>query len=286
MFMAGVGFRKPMALRGYGGEDCTKDWSLAALLGEDYHSHRGRLCVSGSIQAERNRAFGEVLQTSNPLQGADDACVLETAAAIFAATDLGRIRRIDEGGVEVCVWLSRCWVGGRNGGGDLVAVHGWTSERQFELNRLRSVLDGPIRVGRVVADELIGAVDDHLRGIDFGAETCAVFRLPVGVLVGRETVVPAEVVPVVHMLAQDDDFSTSDGLILVEFCQEGIGRRAARTPLRGEQLHQNGIATCRAGLGCADIACDEDSRQRCDERNCAKRRHGADLCGIRARWWL
>jgi hypothetical protein len=157
--------------------------------------------------------------------------VLETAAAIFAATNLGRIRRIDEGGVEVCVWLSRCWVGGRNGGGDRVAVHGWTRERQFELNTLRSVLDGPIRVGRVVADELVGAVDDQLRRLDFGAEACAVLRLPVGVLVGRETVVPAEVVPVVYMLAQDDDFSTSYGLIVVEFCQEGIGRRAARASL-------------------------------------------------------
>src|ERR1700722_6915221 len=231
MFMAGVGFRKPMTLRSHGGEDCTEDWSLAALLGEDYHSHRGRLCVSGRIQAERNWALGEVLQASNPLQGADHAGGRETAAAIFAATNFGRIRRIDEGGVEVCVWFSRCRVGGRNGCGDLVAVHGWTRERQSEPNTLRSVLDGPIRMGRVVADELVGAVDDHLRRIDFGAETCAVFRLPVGVLVRREPVVPAEVVPIVHMLAEDDDFSASYGLIEVEFRQEGIGRRAARASL-------------------------------------------------------
>jgi hypothetical protein len=114
---------------------------------------------------------------------------------------------------------------------------------------LRGVLDRADRMSGIVADELIGSIDDHLRGIGtVHVQAGAVIVLPFCVLMRRKTVVPAEVVPVVHMLAEHDDFSATDGLRLIEFCKESIGGRAAGTTLRREQLHQHGHSACLRGL--------------------------------------
>jgi hypothetical protein len=262
MFMAGTGFRKLMTLRGHAAGDCAEDGTLAALLGEHDHPHLGRFRVCGRIQAEGNRAFGEVLHASNPLQGPDDTCMPEMMAAIFPATNIGRVRRIDEGGIEVTFCLSRR---GRDGHscGDLMAVNDRLRYSQRELGGLLGVLNSANRMRRVVADELIGAIDDHLRRVDaVDVKASAVLALPVGVLMRGEAVVPAEVVPVVNVLAQNDDLGSCDGLALVKLGQQSIGRRTARTTFRREKFHENRRAVRLRGLGAADSRCDDkDSRQ-------------------------
>ena len=96
------------------------------------------------------------------------------------------------------------------------------------------------RMSGVVADELVGSVDDHLWRVDVvHVQALAVFVLPVGVLVRGKAVVPAVVVPVVDVLAEHDDLGAIDGLFLVELRQQSVGGRAARAALRGEQLYQD-----------------------------------------------
>src|SRR5690348_10867883 len=118
MLMADVGFRLLMTLTGYGSEGRAQDRSLATLLGEDHHPHLVRLCVCRRIQTERYRPGREIFHASDALQAAYDTCVLQPAAAIFAAANVGYIRRINQRGIEVCLWFG-CYRGrGGDGGGD------------------------------------------------------------------------------------------------------------------------------------------------------------------------
>ena len=102
--------------------------------------------------------------------------------------------------------------------------------------------DGALGMGGVIADELVGSVDDHLRGVDtVDVEAGAVLILALGVLVGGEAVVPAEVVPVVDVLAEDDDFGVLDGLISVEFRQQRVSWRASRAALQVKSSTRTGV---------------------------------------------
>src|ERR1700733_6601629 len=99
----------------------------------------------------------------------------------------------------------------------------------------------------VVTDELVSSVDDHLRGVyAINAEAGAVLALPLGVLMGGETVVPSEVVPVVDVLTKDDDLGVLNRLIVVELCQESVGRWATGAALGGEELYEDrrAISVC------------------------------------------
>jgi hypothetical protein len=103
--------------------------------------------------------------------------------------------------------------------------------------------DGAEGVGGVVADELVGAVDDHLRGVGtIEMEALGVLGLALGEVVGGETVVPAKAVPVVDVLAEDDDFCGGDWLILEEMGEEGVGGRATGAAFGGEELDEDGSA--------------------------------------------
>ena len=62
-------------------------------------------------------------------------------AAVFAATDLGRVLGIDQRGVEVCLFWSLMRRSG-DGGRDFVAVDHRLRERQLDLGGLRGVLNG------------------------------------------------------------------------------------------------------------------------------------------------
>lgn len=220
MLMVNVGFRFPITLGGYGGGYRADDRALVALLGKDDHAHLAGLGVCGGIQAERNRTGGQFLHASDALQVAYDAYVLEPVAAVFAAFNVGSVGGVHQGGVEVCMWLDRCRGRRRDGCGDFAAVYNWLGERQRNLGGLRRVLDGSLRVSCIVADELFGAIDDHLRSVDIGEmQARAVFALPVGVVVRRKAIVPALAIPVVNVLAQYDDLGTVNGLVVVELCQ-------------------------------------------------------------------
>ena len=92
-------------------------------------------------------------------------------------------------------------------------------------------------MGAVVAGELGCTVDDHLRGVGaFEVEALGVLGLALGEVVGGEAVVPALAVPVVDVLAEDDDFCGGDWLILEEMGEEGVGGRATGAALGGKEL--------------------------------------------------
>jgi hypothetical protein len=75
-------------------------------------------------------------------------------------------------------------------------------------------------VRAVISDELIGSVYDHLRGVDaVYAKTGAVLALTFCVLMRREAIVPTEVVPIIDVLSEDNDFGVLNGLIVIELSQ-------------------------------------------------------------------
>ena len=199
--------------------------------------------------------------------------MVELVAAVLAVEDVGCVGRVYQCGVEVSVKLSgRC--GGRDCGGDAIAVHYRGRECERELGGFGCVLDGVEGVGGVVADELIGSVDDHLRGVGaVEVEAGAVLVLPVGELVRRETVVPAFAVPVVDVFAQHYDLRCGDGLNAVELGQQSVGRWAAGTAFGGEELHQNRCAAGFCGLG-VEVRCEQEDGQDC---GCGEHVNSGDL---------
>src|SRR5436189_156536 len=148
-------------------------------------------------------------------------------AAVFTATNLGCVFGVYESGIEVRLF-GRCRVCGGDGCGDFLRVYCWFREDQLYFGGLRRVLDGADRMGGIVADELLCSVDDHLWGVGtVHAQARAVVALPFGVLVRGEAVVPAEVIPVVDMLAEHNDLRAIYGLRLVEPGQKNVGGRTA-----------------------------------------------------------
>src|ERR1700712_3728226 len=87
--------------------------------------------------------------------------MLQPVTTVFAASNLGRIFRVYQSGKEVR--LSGCRRGrGGDGGGDFLPVHDRLREYQLDLGGLRGMLDGANCMSAIVADKLIGSVDDHL----------------------------------------------------------------------------------------------------------------------------
>ena len=82
----------------------SADGALVGELGEDDEAHVGGGVVGGCAEFEGDGAFAEVLNLSYALEGADDADVIEMAAAVFAGFDLGRGGGVDEDGVEIAAW--------------------------------------------------------------------------------------------------------------------------------------------------------------------------------------
>ena len=157
--------------------------------------------------------------------------------------------RINQRGVEVCLVLV-----GDAAGAETDAETLWPSTTGREtvswiFGVLCCMLNGVERVRRVVADELVSSVDDHLRRVDsvhFQALTYS--RLPVGVLVRREAVVPALVVPVVHVLAQHDDLGAGDGLVLSSFASSASAGGQLEHPSEVKSSTRTGVAVRLSGL--------------------------------------
>lgn len=115
----------------------------------------------------------------------------------------------------------------------MVGGDGW-SENEGDFGLAGGEGDGVGGAGGVVADELGDAVDDHLGSVvAFEVEADAVLVLALGELVGREAVVPAELIPVVDVFAEDDDVGGGDGLV-AEAEKECVGGRATGASLGGE----------------------------------------------------
>ena len=100
--------------------------------------------------------------------------------------------------------------------------------------------------GRVGAHGVLPAANDHLRGIDAavaqgGGVTALALRM------GRlgQGVLPAQVIPIVHIEGQGDKV-----IARRQFAQQAVRRRAGVAALRGIQFHHHLVA--RPGLGARD----------------------------------
>ena len=76
---------------------------------------------------------------------------------------------------------------------------------------------------------------------------------------------PAEGVPVVDVLAEDDDVGVRDGLVAVELGEEGVGGRATGAALGGEELDED------RECGVAVWACRTEAWQRSRMKRHARR---------------
>lgn len=130
------------------------------------------------------------------------------------------------------------------------AVDDGLREGKGELCGLGFVLNGVEDMGSVRAYELFCAVDDHLRRVDIREmKGDAVLALAFGEERGGEAVSPAEVVPVIDVLAEHDDVGGLDWLELAEFGQQSVGRRATGAAFGGEELDEYGRWRCGLGTG-------------------------------------
>src|SRR5450631_3203879 len=101
-----------------------------------------------------------------------------------------------------------------------------------------SLFEGLIRQPWIAAHKLSGSIDDHLRCIHACQfEAGAVRILAVAEKAGRVRIRPADAVPVIHMLAENDELLSRDRLRPVKLLQEGIRRRTSGTSFGREQLN-------------------------------------------------
>jgi hypothetical protein len=88
---------------------------------------------------------------------------------------------------------------------------------QVSLRRLCRAGDHLTGLGSVIADELLGAIYHHLRGVDaLQLEVAAICILTFCVLMRGEAIVPALAVPIVYVLAQNDNFGSGYRLLLLQ----------------------------------------------------------------------
>src|SRR5213592_4801064 len=110
-------------------------------------------------------------------------------------------------------------------------------DAHWSLPRLRCALNRLVRSAFIAAHEFEPPVDDHLRRIDTSqAKLGRVGALPFTVLVRREGVLPSDVVPVIDMLTQNDQFHAAYRLRSFQPLQQSIGWRATGTTLGCKQF--------------------------------------------------
>src|SRR5277367_4327739 len=86
------------------------------------------------------------------------------------------------------------------------------------------------------------SVDDHLRsGGAFQAKSRVVGTLALGQRGRRVWIFPAIVVPIIHMLAEDNQLCSRNRLEGIPFLEKDIGRRTAGAALRSKQLDEDGM---------------------------------------------
>ena len=177
--------------------------------------------------------------------------MVEGLAAVFSGENLGGShgldeRRIDVGGEDRSGFAPGS---GRPRDADLacdtIAVDTELGERKGELGRAGGLRDGAECMDHVIAGELVGAVDNHLRGV-FAAEPEAVDigGLARAELLRGEAVAPAERVPVIDVLFEGEDVGIGDGLGPLQAGQQGVGGWTTGAALGGKQLYQD-----RGGAG-------------------------------------
>src|ERR1035441_1554596 len=84
------------------------------------------------------------------------------------------------------------------------------------------------------------AVNHHLRSVrTLCSQTTHILLLPFRKKTRRVSVLPAIVVPIVHMLTKNNNLRSRDRLQPVQLRKQSVRWRTTRTSLRSEQLNQN-----------------------------------------------
>jgi hypothetical protein len=92
-----------------------------------------------------------------------------------------------------------------------------------------------LNFARRTADELAAAVDDKLRSVStIAIQDVRVLFLPLGPIVRGEGVAPAEMVPVVDVFFDCDDFDIVDAAGVVKLLEKSVGGRATGAALGSE----------------------------------------------------
>src|SRR5207245_9237435 len=87
------------------------------------------------------------------------------------------------------------------------------------------------RQTRIVAHELTGAIHDHLWRIDRSeAESLAVSGLAIGEQARRVRILPPQLIPIIYVLAWDNDIRSGDRLVVIKLLEYAIGRRTTSSP--------------------------------------------------------
>jgi len=224
----------------FGRGDYAENGPLAGVLREDNDMKGCDGSVAGCAEGKGEGRCGDIRKASDPLQCADDGGMVEGAAAVFSAPDL-----CGGGGLDYC--CVDVATGERTGlrrvadaTQEVGAIVGDCGEREFQLGSLSSLGDGAQGVRRVVPDELLLAIDDHLwRVVVVDLKAARICGLAGGELARGETVVPAERVPVVDVLAEGDDVGGGHGLVAIQAGEEVVRGRATGAAFGGEELDEN-----------------------------------------------
>lgn len=148
----------------------------------------------------------------------------------------GGARERRRGGIDAHFERTVVFLGGRNG-----------REKKASFGVRRGGEDLLAGVGRAIADKLDTAIDDHLRRVDATARKgVGVVVLALGQIARRVGVAPAEMIPVVDVFLEGEDFDVFEGLVLAEFLEEQVGGRTTRAAFGSKEFDDNGLF-----LGCS-----------------------------------
>ena len=115
----------------------------------------------------------------------------------------------------------------------------------------------------VAADEIGATVDDHLRRVDaLGAEPRLIGLLAAGERRGRKAILPAELIPVVDVLAEADDCAPAIGCVAINLSSSVSAGGQSEHPSDVKSSTITGVARRRGPAGGAGRG-----RRRCRSRS-------------------
>src|SRR5215472_13468383 len=127
-------------------------------------------------------------------------------------------------------------------------VRGYRGQIDRKLGNAQCLLKGLVRQSRIATDKFAGAIHYHLRSVDaVQAKAVGIRALPLAVEAGRVRVLPADMVPVVDVLAEHDHFRALYGLP-VQFFEKPVCWGTTGASLRCEEFHQHRSTGFRSSI--------------------------------------